>query len=243
MSSRLIRWVAGAGASVGLLAAPAFAQQGHHAEAPRPSIVVVGSAEVELAPDRASVGVAVETRARTAAAAASENARIQTAVLRGIRGAGIAEGQIQTQALRVTPEYEYPREGGRPTVTGYVARNGVQVEIRDISRTGAVVDAALGQGATNVSGPRFFLANPDSARRVALDLAVRSAMADAQVMASAAGLRAGDILEMELQDGTVSPMADGPMMMARVQEAAPTPVMTGSITVRAAVRIRVGVQR
>lgn len=243
MSSRLLRWVAGAMATAGLFTAPARAQDGHHTVAPSPSIVVMGAAEVELAPDRASLGVAVETRARTATAAASENARIQTGVLRAIRAAGIAEAQIQTQALRVSPEYEYPREGGRPTLVGYVARNGVQVEIRDISRVGAVVDAALGQGATNVSGPRFFLANADSARRVALDAAVRNALADAEVMARAAGLQLGEIREMELQDGSVTPMADGMVMMARAQESAPTPVMSGTITVRAAVRIRVGVLR
>lgn len=243
MSSRLLRGAVTVGAAAVLMTAPLLAQEGHRTMAQSPSIVVNGSAEVEMTPDRASLGVAVETRARTAAAAASENARVQTQVLRAIRAAGIPERQIRTQTIRVTPEYEYPREGGRPTVTGYVAQNGVDVEIRDLTRVGVVVDAALSQGATNVSGPRFFLANADSARRVALDAAVRTALADAEVMARAAGLQLGQIIEMALEGGAIAPMGDGVVMMARAQEAAPTPVMSGTITVSASVRLRVGVRR
>src|SRR5690606_32799818 len=158
---------------------------------PIPSLVVGASAEVRVAPDRAELSVAVESRARTAAQASAENARVQTAVLDAVRRQGITAQQLQTRSMQVTPEYQYPREGGRPTVTGYVARNDVVVTLTDLSKVGAVIDAALGQGATNISGPRFMLANPDSARREALDAAVRKAMADAQVMARAAGVRVG----------------------------------------------------
>jgi uncharacterized protein YggE len=229
-------------AAVSLGAEPLAAQR---VASERPHLVVVAQAEVEVAPDRAHVVIAVESRGRTSQAAAAENARIQTAVLDAVRRAGIPAEQIRTQSLMVTPEYEYPREGGRPTVTGYQARNAVVVDTRDISRVGGVIDAALAAGATNVEGPNFTLANPDSARREALDAAVRKAMADAAVMARAANVSLGVVMELTSEDGGGIPMFDR-VAMASVRggaESAPTPVAAGRITVRASVRLKIAVNR
>jgi len=208
-----------------------------------PTLMVTGQASVSVAPDRAEVGVAVESRARTAAQAASDNARVQTAVLDALRRLGVTGAQLQTRSVQVTPEFQYPREGGRPTLTGYAARNEIQVTLSDLAKIGPVIDAALGQGATQVSGPHFTLANPDSARREALDAAVRKALADAQVMARAAGVRVGRILEMSSQGSAGAPEFARPAMMLRTAaaDAAPTPVEAGRITIEASVQLRVAI--
>lgn len=205
----------------------------------QPAMYVSADAEVKVAPDRAHLSIAVETRGRTSQLAGSENARIQTAVLDALRRQGIESSQLQTRALQVTPEYQYPRDGGRPTVTGYTARNEVVVEVRDLQKIGAVIDAALAQGATNVAGPRFSLASPDSARREALDIAVRKAMADARVIAAAAGVRVGRILELTSESMGGPQMPELAMMRVGAADAAQTPVETGLISVRASVRVKV----
>jgi uncharacterized protein YggE len=209
------------------------------AQEEHPVVFVSAEAEVRIAPDRAHLSVAVETRGRTSQLAGAENARIQTAVLDALRRQGVVAGQLQTRAVQVVPEYEYPRDGGRPTVTGYIARNEVVVEVQDLAKIGGLIDAALAQGATNVGGPQFSLANPDSARREALDMAVRKAMADARVMALAAGVRVGRVLELA-SEASVVPMAEMSQVRMRVAaaDAAPTPVETGLITVRSSVRLK-----
>lgn len=223
-----------------MMASPVQAQG--RADQARPTIVVGASAEIQVTPDRAELSIAVESRARTAAQASTENARIQTAVLEAVRRQGITGPNIQTRSVQVTPEYQYPREGGRPTVTGYVARNEVAVTITDLSKLGPVIDAALAQGATNVVGPRFTISNPDSARREALDAAVRKAMADAQVMARAAGVQLGNVLEMSSHSAANTEVARPVMYrMAAAADAAPTPVETGTITVQASVEIKLAI--
>ncbi|MBA3853023.1 MAG: hypothetical protein C0503_01335 [Gemmatimonas sp.] len=209
---------------------------------PLPALMVSGRASVAVTPDRAELGIAVESRSRTAAQASSDNARIQTAVLDALRRLGVTSAQIQTRSVQVSPEFQYPREGGRPTLTGYVARNEVVLTLSDLTKVGPAIDAALAQGATQVSGPRFTLANPDSARREALDAAVRKAMADAQVMARAAGVRVGRILEISSM-GTPEAMefARPTVMMRASADAAPTPVEAGVITIEASVQIRVAI--
>lgn len=208
---------------------------------PRPFLLVSASEEVEVAPDRAELVVGVETRGRTSQAAAAENAKLANAVLEALRRAGVSGPQIRTQGLMLSPEYQYPRDGGRPTVVGYIARNSVRVEVRDISRVSAVIDAAIGQGATNVVGPNFLLSNPDSARRLALDIAVRRAKADAEVMARAAGSQVGQVLELTSSEVFDRPMLERGMVMAamKADDASATPVEAGLIKVRATVSLKV----
>jgi uncharacterized protein YggE len=206
-----------------------------------PQVVVSASEEVDVAPDRAHLMVAVETRGRTSQLASQENAQLATAVLEAIRRAGIPAAEVRTVGLTVNPEYRYPEGGGRPTVVSYRAQNSVRVEIRDLSKIGAVLDATMAAGATNISGPFFTLANPDSARREALATAVSRAQADARVMARAAGQTLGVVLELNSGGGVEEPMLDRvPMMMtARAESAPETPVSIGTIKVRASVTMRI----
>lgn len=237
MRSTLAGAVAGLGLSV--LVPFAAGAQGMHPTPPQ--VVVSASEEVDVAPDRAHLSVSIETRGRTSQLASQDNAKIATAVLESLQRAGIAAAQIRTIGLTVNPEYRYPEGGGRPTVVGYQARNSIEVEIRNISRVGSVVDATLAAGATNLSGPSFTLANPDSARREALATAVRRAQADAEVMARAAGQKLGPVLELTSGGSLEQPMFDrSPMLMAaRGAGEVETPVVTGMIKVRASVTMRI----
>ncbi|MFN0100008.1 MAG: SIMPL domain-containing protein [Gemmatimonadaceae bacterium] len=195
-------------------------------------IVTSASEEVEVTPDRAVVTFSVETRARTAAAAGTENARIQTAVLDTLRRLGIASAQLRTQGVSINPEYEYPREGGRPTVVGYQAMNSIQVEVRQVAQIGPVIDAGLSRGATNVGGLRFFASSTEAATRDALKKAVAKARADAEAIAEAAGGRITGVVQISSSPNTPMPVQEmAPMLAMRSMDksAAPTPIESGTL--------------
>lgn len=205
-----------------LVAVPASAQgpaPGVPGPAPRPMIITTVTEEVEIVPDRAMLAFAVETHARTAAAAGAENARIQSAVLDTLRKLGVAAAQLRTSGLSISPEYEYPKAGGRPTVVGYQAVNSVRVEIRDLSTVGRVIDAGLAKGSTNVGALQFFASSTEAAGRDALRKAVARSRADADAIADAAGAR---VLGLELL--TVLPG----------QNAYPRPELAMAMSVRSA---------
>ncbi len=214
--------------------APVAAQ----APAPQPSaapvvsrIVTYASEDVEVTPDRAVVTFSVETRGRTAAAAGTENARIQSAVLDTLRRLGIASAQLRTQGVSINPEYEYPREGGRPTVVGYQAANSIQVELRQVAQIGPAIDAGLSRGATNVGGLRFFASSTEAATRDALRRAVAKARADADAIAEAAGGRITGVVVISSSPSAPMPVQEmAPMLTMRAMDkAAPTPIETGTL--------------
>jgi uncharacterized protein YggE len=226
-------------ATAAAFAAPAAAQQ--PTPPPVPQIVTNGEGEATVTPDRARIHVAVETRGRTAAEAAAENSRIQTAVIARIRALGIPAERITTIGYNVQPEYSRSRDPNvdqQPRVIGYVARNTVRADVWQMNQVGPVIDGALAAGANSIGALDMYSSREDAIRRQALANAVTAARADAEAMATAAGGRLGMLLELT-SGGFYRPQ---PMAMARGAEnmvqAADTPIVAGEQTVRANVMAR-----
>ena len=204
-----------------------------------PQIVTSGRGESRIAPDRATVMVTVETRATTAAAAASQNARQTTSTLSALRAAGLAAEDLSTMGYTVNPEYQYG-PNTKPKITGYTARNTVRAEVKKIDQTGKIIDAALAGGANQIGGVQFSASNEDGARHDALAKAVALACGDAVAMARAVGATAGQPLELSTGfEAPPRPMMDVQMMSAqRAAADVPTPINPGEFTVAATVTAR-----
>ncbi len=211
-----------------------------------PQVITAGRGEVDIKPDRVRMEFGVETRAVSAASAAAENSRRQRAVLDTLLKLGVGQDQVQTANLQVTPEMVYPGQGLPPKVSGYVARNSVRVEVLKLELAGALVDAALAKGATNVMGLQFYSSRAAEARREALMSAVRAARLDAEAMATAAGYQLGALIEISSGGSSEGPM---PMRMDMVRSVGlaareePTPVNPGELKVVETVSVRWAVKQ
>lgn len=200
--------------------------------APPPAIVTNAEAHADAVADRATLQVAVETRAPTAAAAAQDNARRTRATLDTLRTLGLTREQLGTFGYTVQPEYT------RAQVTGYVARNTVRVDMKKIDEVGRVIDAALAGGANSIGGLQFTASNADSARRDAMARATAQARGDAEALARAAGGTLGPLLELTASgDNGVRPIMYARAAVAGAA-AAPTPIDAGPITVTVSVNTR-----
>ena len=92
----------------------------------------------------------------------------------------------------------------------------------------------------NVSGLSFFVSDPGPVRRAAITHAVTTARADAEALATAAGGRLGEILEMSTTPIMVQPVFARGMMAkgGAADMAMQTPVEPGQETVEAMVSVR-----
>ena len=224
-------------------AGDAGAQQPTPAPQPVPSqpqVVATATGEVRVTPDRATLLIAVETRAATAEQAGADNARRLRATLDALAKVGLGREQLGTADYSVSPDYQYDPQGQRPPrVVGYVARNTVRAEVRKLADVGRVIDAALAGGANSIGAIEFSSSRIADARREALANAVKKARSEAEAMAQAAGATLGTLLELNSQ-GYYEPR---PMMeMAKQMRGAaadvPTPVNPGEFTVSATVVAR-----
>jgi uncharacterized protein YggE len=212
---------------------PLHAQNGTtFREPPIPSITSSAQQEAKVSPDRARVSIAVQTRAATAAAAAADNAKKQTAILAALRSAGLTDKQLSTTGYTVQPEYRY-EQNKEPKVVGYTVTNTVSADIHDINTVGKILDAALGAGANQISSLDFYASNTDSAQQAALAVAVVRARAEAQAAARAAGGTLGDLLDMTISGGQQVPPPRPIMYKTMAMGAADesTPINPGDQTV------------
>lgn len=169
-------------------------------------IQVSGSAVVSLAADTASIQIGVNTRKETVKEAQKENAALMAAVMNAIKGAGIDEKDIMTSQFNVYSGYEYGMDAlGRETRTSYYeVQNNVTVTIHDLTLVGAVLDAAVEAGANTTYGITFSSTKANEAYQKALTRAVEDAMAKANVLAAAAGVKLGSLLRINAAQNSIS---------------------------------------
>jgi len=228
-------------ALIGSVIAPltAQAQDSRATIEPIPQIAVTGRGEVKVSPDRATIQVSVQTRAVSAAAAASENATKQQSVLAALRILGLQNDQLSTINYNVYPEQRY-EQGKEPVIVAYNVTNTILVDVRKLNQVGPVIDAALSHGANMIAALQFYASNTETARRSAIATAIEKARADAEAAARAAHGSLGSLLEINI--GAYSPPPPRPMMMARVAAGAAqgdnTPINPGEETLSVEVSTR-----
>lgn len=200
-------------------------------------IQVSGRGSVSVTPDRASIRVAVETRATSAADAAEQNADMMNRVLGALRNTNAQGLELETTGYALTPEYRVSNDNRRSReIVAYQVLNNVHATISDVDGIGALMDAAIEAGANRVTSISFFASDVEDARREALAAAVRSAREEAEVMAAALGYELGQPLEVN--GGAQRPFraqAEGFAMATRAMD---TPIEVGDQSVTADVSIR-----
>lgn len=217
-----------------LHAQPAPAGYAPPADATLLTVSVQG--EASAVPDLASLSVGVLTEATDGNTALRDNATRMNEVVRAIRAAGIAERDVRTSGVNLSPQYNYqPRE--TPRISGYQASNTVTVKVREIARLGAVMDALAGAGANQIHGPNFEIGEPEPLYRQARRSAVEQAQARAETYAEALGLRVRRVVALNEGGGGRAPV---PMMaMARMagDTVETTPVAPGENTLSVSLEV------
>jgi uncharacterized protein len=158
-----------------------------NAQSPLRTISVTGEGSLTAANDTARLGFGVEGRAATRPVALRRSSANLRRVLAALRELGVADRDLRTRGVSVARRRD--RRGRR--LPGYIARGGVAAVVRDVTQTGAVVDAAVAAGAASVDGPSFFIDDPQALLRRALVAAFRDARSKAEALAAEAGLTLG----------------------------------------------------
>lgn len=160
-----------------------------------PDVETVGTALRRVAPDRATIHLTVQSKAPTAGAAASLNARAVQAVLDTLRRAAL-DSSVATASYSVGPNYERGGIREEPTRAGYMANTVLRVRLTRLDQLGRVIDAGLAKGATGVESLWFESSTAEESRRAALADAAAAARRDAEALARALGGSLGPLLSV-----------------------------------------------
>jgi uncharacterized protein YggE len=221
------------------------------------TVSVTAEATLKVPNDSASLGFAVSRERRSRGAAL----RAVAGGLRGVIAAaqatpGVGPGDIATGRISVRKSFRGTR-GTRGTRPFYRAVEGIGVTLHQPDQAGELVSAAIAAGATGVSGPNFFVGDPELAFGQALAAAFDKAKARAAVLAAQAGATLGPAIEIDEGSGgefvggeatgkaapasgcvTAGPTAP----VSKRCTATPPPVKPGNSTVTATVHVVFGLQ-
>lgn len=202
-------------------------------------IQVTGTGRVDVAPDMATLDVAVETTGGTARAAQEQNALAMRDVISALKKLGIAEKDIRTTGFSLYPLYESTKpeqpngEQKPPRVVGFRATSSVQVTVRRLDDTGRVVDAVVAAGANRIEGISFGLSDPRPWQDMALEQAIADARRQAELAARAAGVQIRGVRNISVNGGGIPILRTARF----ASEAVAPPVMPGEMTIQVSVSV------
>lgn len=201
---------------------------------------IVAQGKTTRVPDLATISAGVVSQAPDAATAMRDNAQRMTRVIAALKQAGIADRDIQTANIALSPQYRY-QDGKAPVITGYQASNSVAVRFRDIDKAGAILDTLVGQGANQIDGPNLSIDKPEAALDEARIDAMKIARARAELYAQAAGLKVKRIVAISEQQemGRPIPM---PMMRMQAADSAESKIAAGEQSVGVTLSVRFELQ-
>jgi uncharacterized protein YggE len=163
---------------------------------PARTVMVTGLGEASAAPDEAFVQVGVQTDADTASEALEQNNQQMQAVIDALVDAGVAQNDIQTQFVSLSPRYGDGTGGGTGGIVGYTAMNSVEARVSDLDQLGDLLDAAVAAGGNTIGGIRFAVSGEAEVTSQARADAMDDARTKAQQLATLAGARLGPVISV-----------------------------------------------
>ena len=203
-----------------------------------PRLEISGEGEVHVAPDMAILSLTVLREAETARDALSASNSAMHEVLRAMKDAGIAERDLQTTAVSLRPRYHHPGKDNtlkEPKIIGYSASNSLTVRVRDLKTVGAVLDKSVTLGVNQGGNLRFVNDDTTAAMKEARRRAVADALARAQTLAAAAGIKLGRVVRMSEQSSRPRPLPIARPALAAAPQAEAVPLAAGENSYRAVV--------
>lgn len=193
------------------------------------TIEVGGTGTFGMKPDESIVYLGVQTQSANAVTAQKDNAAKMEKVIKALQDAGIQKDDLVTSNYTMYPMKDQTGE----KITGYVVSNQLKVTIKNIDKTGDVIDKAVKVGANEINSISFTLSHDSQqgAREQAMRNAVKAARLDADRLARELGVKIMGPLQANTGGGTVT--------SARFVETRTltTPIEPGNITVSAFVSV------
>jgi uncharacterized protein YggE len=230
-----------------VLPAASFAQTtGSSPASEGTTAIITGQGMVSRAPDTATVTAAIQTNDDVAANATEKNNAALAALNTALGALHVDASDIKTTYYNVTfiprpvppavpqgaiVQPSYPYQGAR---YGYLVNRQLSIALARVGDVGAVIDAAVKAGVTNINGVQYGLKDRKSANDAALTLALEDAANQAKVVAAASHMRVAGVKQIQVGSSYAGPM---PVPMRAISNVIstgqPTEITPNAVDVRA----------
>ena len=160
-------------------------------EALRPPLVSVnGSAVVRVVPDLADLEFQVEIRNADLNVARKQQAERSRKILEALRAAGVAESELQSSQVTITPSY-IDRRQETDQIRFYIVSQTICCTVHDVKIVPDLTAAVITAGATGVRDINLRTSQLRKYRDEARGMAIRAAREKATALATELGVKVG----------------------------------------------------
>ena len=208
--------------------------------------VITGQGTVSRPPDTATVTAAIQTNDDVAANATSKNNAALAALTTALGALHVDASDVKTTYYNVSfiprpapppapqgaiLQPAYPYQNAR---YGYVVNRQLSITVARVGDVGAVIDAAVKAGVTNINGVQYGLKDRKSASDAALALALEDAANQAKVVAAASHMRVGGIKQIQVGPSYGGPVPSPMRAISTIAGTSiPTEITPAAVDVRA----------
>lgn len=199
-----------------------------------------GEGKITVTPDVANVSLGIEAQAATVTEAQNQAASAMDNVMNALTENDVAKKDIQTQYFSISKVTRWDDKNQQEVVLGYRVTNTVTAKIRDIEKTGTIIDAVAlaGGDLTRVNNIYFSVDDPTAYHKEARDKAMADARNKAEQLASLAGVKLGKATYIsENLYFPPTPIYRGPMMEAAPAAPPTTPISPGETEITLTVQV------
>lgn len=203
-------------------------------------IWVNGEGKAVAVPDVAILRLGIEAQESTVAEAQAQANEAMGKVMTALTDEGVAEKDIQTQYFNIRKVTKWDNEKQQETVLGYRVTNMVTAKIREIEKTGTIIDAVAVAGGdlTRVDSIGFNVDDPTDYYKEARQKAVANAEAKAKQLAEVAGVTLGKPTYISESSYMPGPIYRQDMVeMAAGAPAAEAPISPGEMEITTNVQL------
>jgi len=201
---------------------------------------VTGEGKTMATPDIVLLSLGIEAEAKTVAQAQKDAAEAMNGVMKALKSSGIAEKDIQTQTFSIYPMRKWIEDEQREIIIGYRVTNIVVAKIRQIDKTGTIIDdvAEVGGNLARIDSIGFTVDDPTSYYKEARAKAIGDAIEKAKQMAQAANIKLGRLLYISEGASYMPPViVRDYAMKAEGAAPAPTPISPGELEIQVTVQM------
>lgn len=195
-----------------------------------PKLQVRGEAHLLKPAEKMLVHIGVVTQSVKPDEALDSNNEKMQKVIGVLKGLGLGSDSYKTGQIIVRPRYQ------EQSIIGYEATNTLALDTDRLDLAGDVLSAVNKAGINSIDSIQFTLKDPREYRVAAIQTATANAIADAQTLAQAAGVKLGRVLDLTVSDSDL-PVPRFNMAVKTYGGGPSVPIESGDVEVNANVSI------
>lgn len=177
------------------------------------SITISGEGKVLAKPDIGQIILSVLVENKNVVVAQKENIEKMDKVIEAVKGLGVDAKDIKTVNYSIQPSYKY--SSGRSEIIGYEVLQSLEVKIRNLDKTGEILEKAALLGANQVGSLNFTFDDPEKLQDEARQKAIVNAKKKAEALVNQMDVKLGKVVSFSENSPDQNPIFYTTDMMGR----------------------------